>query len=501
LENKLQELKTRLLEMSDLNAAASVLSWDQTTYMPPGGAESRGRQMALLGRLSFERFTDPAIGHLLDDLQPYADSLPQDHDDSAMLRKLRWDYEKFIKVPVALMTEIYGHSPMIYQAWTEARPANDWKRMQPLLEKTLDLSRKFADCFPGYEHIADPLIDQSDYGMKATDVRRVFAELREGLVPLVKAITEQIATDDSFIYRHFPQQAQLDFGIGIIKAYGYDFNRGRQDLTHHPFMTKFASGDVRITTHVKENDVRDGLFSTLHEAGHALYEQGINPAYEGTPLDGGTSAGVHESQSRLWENVVGRSREFWGHYYSQLQAVFPDQLRDVSLDQFHRAINKVSPSLIRIDADEVTYNLHVMIRFDLELALLEGSLEVKDLPEAWNSRYASDIGVTPPHDQDGCLQDVHWYSGFIGGAFQGYTLGNLLSAQFYSKALEAHPEIPSEIGQGKFDTLHGWMKENIYQHGSKFTAPELIQRVTGGGLQVQPLLNYLRTKYGELYTL
>lgn len=501
MEQKLQELKTRLMDYFDLSFVGSLLNWDQSTYMPAGGAESRARQIGLVGKLAFERFIDPAIGHLLDDLQPYADSLPYDHDDAALIRATRRAYERNIKVPPQLAQEVFVHTARSYHAWTEARPANDWQRMQPLLEKTLDLSRRLAECFPGYDHIADPLIDMSDYGMKANAVRRVFAELREGLVPLVKAITAQAPAHDDFLYRHYPQQAQLAFGEGIIREYGYDFNRGRQDLTHHPFMTKFAAGDVRITTRVKEDDLIDALFSTLHEAGHALYELGINPAYEGTTLDGGTSAGVHESQSRLWENVVGRSRPFWEHYYPQLQAAFADQLREVSLDQFYRAINKVKPSLIRVDADEVTYNLHVMIRFDLELALLEGSLAIKDLPEAWNSRYASDIGVTPPHDKDGVLQDVHWYGGLIGGAFQGYTLGNLLSAQFYSKALEAHPGIPAEIGQGKFDTLRAWMTENIYQYGSKYTAPELIQRVTGGGLQVQPLLNYLRTKYGALYAL
>ncbi|MBK8029970.1 MAG: carboxypeptidase M32 [Chloroflexi bacterium] len=501
MENKLQELKTRLLEYSDLSFVGAVLGWDQSTYMPPAGAEARARQSSLVGKLAFERLVDPAVGHLLDDLRPYEESLPYDHDDAALIRNARRSYERYVKVPVNLVGELLEHTALTYSKWAEARPANDWARMEPLLEKTLDLSRRYAECFPGYDHIADPLIDMADYGMKAQDVRRVFAELREGLVPLVKAITSQTPTDDSFIDSHYPQAAQLAFGEKIIKQYGYDFQRGRQDLTHHPFMTKFAWGDVRITTRVREDDVRDALFSTLHEAGHALYEMGINPAYEGTSLDGGTSAGVHESQSRLWENIVGRSREFWDHYYPDLQAAFPDQLRGVTVDQFHRAINKVTPSLIRVDADEVTYNLHVMIRFDIELALLEGSLAIKDLPEMWNSRYASDLGVTAPDHRDGVLQDVHWYGGLIGGAFQGYTLGNLLSAQFYAKALEAHPEIPSEIGQGKFDTLHTWLKENIYQHGSKFTAPELVQRVTGGSLQVQPLLNYLRTKYGALYNL
>ena len=497
MEDKLQALKQRLMEVDDLNMAGALLNWDQTTYMPEGGAPARGRQMATLSRLAHEKFTDAEIGRLLDALE--AANMPEDSDDAALVRITRRDYDRLTKVPTSFVAEISEHMAATYQTWTQARPANDFARVRPLLEKTLDYSRRFGEFFAPYDHIADPLIDYSDYGMKAESVREVFAQLRAGLVPLVKAITDQPPADDSFIYSHYPQQAQLDFGQRVIKAYGYDFKRGRQDLTHHPFMTKFSGGDVRITTHVKENDLRDALFSTLHEAGHALYEQGINRAYEATPLNGGTSSGVHESQSRLWENIVGRSREFWTFYYPQLQAVFPDQLGSVPLDAFHRAVNKVGRSLIRIDADEVTYNLHVMIRFELELQMLEGTLAIKDLPEAWNAAYTNDLGITPPDDKDGALQDVHWYGGFIGGAFQGYTLGNILSAQFYEVALKAHPEIPGEIAQGQFATLHDWMADNIYQYGSKYPAPELIERVTGGGLDVDPLLNYLKTKFGELY--
>ncbi len=501
MEKQLQELKQRLQEISAINGATAVLGWDQSTYMPPGGAAARGLQMAVLGRIAHEKFTDAAIGRLLDDLQPYAESLPYDHDDAALIRVTRRNYERATKVPAELMATIYAHGAATYQQWTVARPANDFASIAPALEKTIDYSRQIADCFPGYEHIADPLIDFADLGMKAESVRTLFAELRAALVPIANAITSQEPADDSCLKQHFPEAQQLAFGQEIIKAYGYDFQRGRQDKTHHPFMTKFSSGDVRITTRVKEHDLSEALFSTLHEAGHALYEQGINPAYEGTPLDGGTSAGVHESQSRLWENLVGRSRTFWEHYYPKLQATFPEQLRHVPLQTFYRAINKVQRSLIRTDADEVTYNLHVMIRFDLELALLEGKLAVKDLPAAWHARYESDLGLRAPDDRDGVLQDVHWYSGQVGGVFQGYTLGNIMSALFYAQALQAHPSIPAEIGAGEFGTLHGWLRENIYQHGSKFTANELVERVTGRPLTIEPYIHYLRTKYGELYAL
>jgi carboxypeptidase Taq len=277
--------------------------------------------------------------------------------------------------------------------------------------------------------------------------------------------------------------------------------RGRQDKAPHPFTTEFSIGDVRITTRVKEDDLGEALFSTVHEAGHAMYEQGVRVDFEGTPLAGGASSGVHESQSRLWENVVGRSRPFWCFFYPRLRAVFPDQLGDVPLEAFYRAINKVERSLIRTDADEVTYNLHVLLRFDLELDLLEGKLAGRDLPEAWRERFEADLGIVPPDDRDGVLQDVHWYGGVIGGAFQGYTLGNIMGAAFFEAALRAHPGITDEIEAGEFSTLHRWLVENIYRHGRKYTPSELVERVTGGPLTVEPYVRYLRTKYGELYRL
>lgn len=501
MEKELQELKTRLLEVNDLNSAASVLAWDQTTYMPPAGAPARGRQMSTLGRIAHEKFIEPEVGRLLDKLEPWAETLPYDSDEAALIRTTRHDFEQSTKIPPQLLAEFNEHSAASYQTWTVARPANDFTAVADNLSKTVEYARKIADCFPGYDHIADPLIDFSDQGMKAESVRTLFAELRQQLVPVVKAITDQSPTDDSCLHQLYPEDKQLAFGMAVSQKYGYDLNRGRQDKTHHPFMTSFSIDDVRITTRVKENNLSDALFSTLHETGHALYELGVDHRLEGTPLASGTSSGVHESQSRLWENLVGRSRPFWNHYYPQLQATFPDQLNGVSQDSFYRAINKVQRSLIRTDADEVTYNLHVMIRFDLELALLEGTLEVKDLPAVWHARYESDLGVQAPSDVDGVLQDVHWYGGIVGGSFQGYTLGNVMSALFYDRALQAHPNIPDEIGQGEFGTLHNWLKENIYQHGRKFTANELIERVTGGPLTITPYIHYLRTKFGELYKL
>lgn len=501
LETKLQELKNLTIEIGDLGAIGSILGWDQATYMPTGGATARGRQIGLIQMLSHQRLTDPKLGKLLDDLRPYEESLPYDSDEAALIRVTRRNFERAVKVPTEFMYQMSMHLSDTYTAWVEARPANDFARLAPMLEKTLALSRQAAEYFAPYDHIADPLIDMSDYGMKTESVRALFAQLREQLVPMVQAISEQPIADDSILKQFYPVDQQRAFGEQVIRRYGFDFNRGRQDTTPHPFMTRFAADDVRITTRFSERDFGDAFFSTLHEAGHAFYELGIDPGYDATPLGGGTSAGVHESQSRLWENIVGRSRAFWEFFYPPLQAAFPDQLGKVSLDAFYRAINKVQRSLIRVDADEVTYNLHVMIRFELEAQLLEGTLAIRDLPEAWHARYQSDLGLRAPDDRDGVLQDVHWYGGLIGGAFQGYTLGNLLSAQFYQQALQAHPNIVEEIRCGEFKTLHHWLRDNLYVYGSKYTAPELIQKVTGGAITIEPYLAYLRAKYGELYSL
>ena len=501
MKEKMEQLKAKLREAKDLSSVLSILSWDQSTYMPSGGANARGRQMAILTQLSQEKFTDPEIGRLLDDLAAYGESLPYDSDDAAMLRAARREYEREMKVPPAFSAELAEHQAVSYQVWAESRPNNDWNRVKPYLEKTLEYSRRLANYFPGYEHIADPLINYADYGMKAADIRKIFGDLRTGLTPIIKSISAQRQVDDSCLKQNYDIKSQLQFSEEIARVFGYDFQRGRLDLTHHPFETTFSIGDVRITTRVKENDLGECMFSVFHESGHAMYEQGCNPEYEATVLQGGVSSGVHESQSRTWENIVGRSRAFWEWCYPRLQQVFPGQLGKTSLEVFYQAINKVQPSLIRTDADEVTYNLHPMIRFELELALLEGSLQIKDLPEEWNKRYAEYLGVTPPDYASGVMQDVHWFAGVIGGSFQGYTLGNILSAMFYEQALTAHPQIPDEIRQGQFDTLHSWLKANIYQFRSKYTASELIHRLTGGQLDVKPLLNYIKTKYGEIYHL
>ncbi len=500
-EARFRDLKARLGEVSNLRRAAAVLSWDQTTYMPRGGAAARGRQLATLQRLAHERFTDPAVGLLLDELRPYEESLAPETDEASLIRVARRDYERAVRIPPALVAEMASHMAASYQAWAQARPANDFALVQPYLEKTLELCRRWAGFFPGSEHVADPLIDTMDPGMTVATLRVLFADLRRELVPLVQAIAARPQVDDSCLYQPFPLEQQWAFARQAAERYGYSFTCGRMDVTLHPFETSFSPCDVRIALRADRNDLGELLFGALHEAGHAMYEQGVELTLEGTPLASGVSAGLHESQSRLWENIVGRSRDLWTCWYPQLQQAFPGQLGAVPLEAFYRAINKVQPSLIRVAADEVTYNLHVIIRFDLELELLEGRLAVRDLPEAWRERYRSDLGVVPPDDRDGVLQDAHWYDDGIGGRFQGYALGNIIGPQLFEAACRAHPEIPAQIARGEFDTLRGWLRQNIYRHGRKFEPAELIQRATGATLSVEPYVRYLKEKYGEIYGL
>jgi carboxypeptidase Taq len=500
-EERFGELKSRLQEIADLGAAGGVLHWDQATYMPPGAAEARGRQSAMLAKLGHEKAVDPALGRLLDGLARDAGTLPPDSDDASLIRVARRDFEKANRVPAEYVERSSELASASYVVWTKARPANDFAAVQPWLEKNVELSREYAGYFGPWKRITDPMIDDCDAGMTTESVQALFADLRRELVPVVQSICDQPPADDGCLRGAFMEAEQHGFNVAVAKRLGYDFERGRLDKTHHPFCTRLGAGDVRITTRFDEGDIGQALFSTIHEAGHAMYEQGVAAPLAGTLLGHGTSAGVHESQSRLWENVVGRGRGFWQHFYPSLQDAFPGTFRSVEPDTFYRAINKVQRSLIRTDADEVTYNLHVMMRFDLELDLLEGRLEVKDLPEAWRARIAADLGITPPDDRDGCLQDVHWYNGGIGGGFQGYTIGNILSAQFYAAAVKAHPEIPDEIARGEFGTLRRWLVDHIYTHGRKFDPDDLVMRATGENMTIAPYVAYLRGKYGELYRL
>jgi len=497
MQDLIARLKGRLAEVEDLRAAAHLLTWDQATYMPPGGGAARARQQATLGRLVHRRATSPAIGRLLDRLEARAGDLAP--LDAALVRVARRDFDKAVRVPGRFVARFADHGARTYEIWAAARGDDDFPRVAPHLARTVDLSREYAGFFPGAAHAADPLIDDEDPGQTVARIAPLFRDLRAELVPLARAIAARPAPDTGFLKGTFPADAQLAFGREVIRRFGFDLGRGREDLTLHPFTVAFARDDVRITTRVREDDPTDALFSTLHEAGHGLYEQGINPALEGTPLAAGASSGLHESQSRLWENLVGRSRTFWAHFFPRFVAAFPGRLDGVPLDAFHRAVNRVRPSLIRTDADEVTYNLHVMLRFDLELALLEGRLEAADLPDAWAARMEADLGVRPTGDADGALQDVHWYIGHVGGAFQGYTLGNLYAAQLFAAARKARPEIDAAMGEGRFEALRDWLRDNVWRHGRALDAVEIVTRATGGAPSPKPFLDYLKAKYGALY--
>ncbi len=496
--------KTKLLVLlhviNDLESAANVLMWDQSTYMPTGGAAARARQSATLRGLANEKLIDPSFGEALAEFESYTESLPYGSDDAALARVVRRNYDRESRVPAEFQYEFAEHTAACFSAWALARPANDFKAIQPYLEKTLELSRRYADYFPEKDHPADAHIDRFDYGMSVATIQPIFADLREFLTPFVQRIHDtglEFTLPESAV---FSIDKQVPLNMEVAEMIGYDFSRGRLDVTHHPFTIEFGHGDVRITTrYYKENFA--GLFGTMHEAGHAMYEQGINTKYDRTPLDHGTSSAVHESQSRSWENLVGRSKAFWKGYYPKAQEYFPELLGDFPMESFYKAVNRVHPSLIRVEADEVTYALHIIIRFELEMALLDGSLSIAELPEAWNAKYREYLGVTPQNDRDGVMQDVHWYTDSIGGMFQGYQLGNVLASQFYAVALQDHPEIPAEIETGKFFTLLNWFTEHIYQYGSKYTTMELVERITGRSIDTAPYKKYLTEKFEDIYGL
>jgi carboxypeptidase Taq len=498
---KLNRLRELLGVVADLQAARSVLGWDQQTYMPPGGAGGRAMQLATLSRLAHERFVSDEMGAALQAARSEVADLDPDSDDARLVRKAGRDFDKARKVPSKWVGEFTRITALAHQAWEKARAEADFSQFQPLLEKIFELRRQYVDFFAPYDHIYDPLLDDFEPGMKTAEVQVVFDELRSQQIELVQAIAERgTPVDDSVLHQPFDEQKQWDFGIEVIKAIGYDFDRGRQDKSVHPFTTGFGTGDVRITTRFDPNFLNTALFGTLHEAGHAMYEQSVNPDFDRTSLGEAASLAIHESQSRMWENLVGHSWAFWVAFYPRLQKTFPSQLGDVNLETFYRAVNKVERSLIRVEADEATYNLHIMLRFELEIALLEGTVTPGDVPEAWNAKFQEFLGLTPPDDAKGVLQDMHWSAGLI-GYFPTYALGNLMASQLWARIEDDIPDLGSKIEQGEFGDLLGWLRENVHRHGAKFEPMELLNRITGSGLTAQPYLRYLRSKFGEIYKL
>lgn len=496
-----EALKERLATVRNLQKAGAVLNWDQETKMPASGAPARAEQIATLSRLAHTIFTAPETEELLTAAAEEVRDRPHDDDDASLVRVARRDFNRNRKVPADLVAEMARHSALAHEIWVQARKHGDYAAFAPCLETTLELSRRRAE-YLGYDETPyDALLDLYEPGMTAAQVKQVFDDLKSELVPLAAAISEKIEmVSDAPVHRSFDERKQEEFGVHIATAIGYDFSRGRQDRAVHPFETAFSRDDVRITTRFDPEFLNPSLFGTIHESGHAMYEQGVGANLEGTLLARGASSGMHESQSRLWENVIGRSRPFWDCFYPRLQETFPEALSGVDVDAFYRAINKVEPSFIRVEADEVTYTLHIMLRFEMELELLEGSLSVADAPAVWNEKFQLYLGITPPNNTLGILQDIHWSGGML-GYFPTYSLGTILSSQLYEAALSAHPEIPQDTARGSFDTLRGWLTENIYQHGRKYLPNELIERATGRPLETGPYIRYLRTKFGEIYAL
>lgn len=500
MESALQELKQRLGTISDLNAAAALLSWDQRTYMPTAGAAGRAEQLATLQRLSHEFFTSDEIGKLLEELAPLADN-DAESDDACLVRRTTRDYNKSRKLPPEFVADWARARTLANKAWEEARRTSNLQEFQPHLDKAFEFAKRSAEYLGYDEHPYDALLDQFEPGMTTAQVRTLFKELKEGTVPLLKSIVESgVEVDDSILHQPFDETKQEQFGVEVTERFGYDWTRGRQDRTTHPFAIGFHVDDVRITTRFYPDFLNAALFGTMHESGHAMYEQGVSRSLARTPLARGASLGVHESQSRMWENLVGRSRQFWSANYARLQELFPDQLGNVDLETFYRAINKVQPSFIRVEADELTYNLHIMLRFELETAMLEGSLKAADLEEAWNGQMQELLGITPPTPAKGILQDMHWSSGLI-GYFPTYTIGNVLSVQLWECALRDHPSIPEDMARNEFGKLFQWMREHVHQHGRKFLPNELVKKATGQPLTATPYLNYLHTKFGKIYGL
>jgi carboxypeptidase Taq len=498
---KLDELKKRLAVVSDLHNVEALLSWDQQTYMPPKGAAGRAEQMATIGRLAHEHFVSDEIGALLADLADEANQRDYASDEASLIRVTKRDYDKAKCLPAEFVEELSRVTAIAFEAWHTARAHSDFKIFQPHLEKIVELKIQEAN-YVGYrERIYDALLDDFEPGLTTAQVEAIFAPLKRELITLAAAIaTRADRVNDAVLHRTYDAQTQWDFGLKVIEQIGLDFSSARQDKSAHPFTTSFALNDVRITTRIDEHFLPTMLFGSIHETGHALYDLGYHPELDRTPLAGGASLGAHESQSRLWENLVGRSRGFWKYWFPRLREVFPAQLADQDAESFYRAVNKVKPSFIRVEADEVTYSLHIMLRFELENMLLERKLKVADVPEAWNAKMQEYLGITPPNDAQGCLQDVHWSNGSL-GYFATYSLGSMFAVQLWDKALQDMPNLPAQIENGQYADLLGWLRKNLHTHGRKFTLDELARKITGEPLQARAYLKYLKTKFGEIYGL
>jgi carboxypeptidase Taq len=487
------QLRERLGHLWDVVKLTGLAGWDQQTMMPPAGASVRAYQLATGAKLVHDLMVADELGDLLEELRPYEESLDYDSDEASLIRWTRRDREKELRVPAELREEESRAAAEAFPVWVEARRTSDFGRFRPYLERNVELRRRYAECFEVDEPY-DALLDDFEPGMKTGEVRTVFERLKEGLVPLIAEASAQ-EIDDSMLRGRFPIEAQKELELVLLAKFGFREDSWRIDRVEHPFATSMGTADIRMTTNYSEDEFN--VFAPLHEGGHALYEHNVDPALERTPLCRGVSLALHESQSRLFENLVGRSLPFWRWGYPHVQRLFPEQFSGVELEDFHRAINKVQPSLIRIEADEATYSLHIILRFELEQDLIDGSVATADLPLVWNERMGDYLGVEVPDDAHGVLQDVHWSRGTI-GYFPTYALGNVISVQIWEKVREDVPDLDEDLEQGDLRPLTGWLQERLWRHGRKFTPQETLERVVGGGLDPEPYLRYLNGKLGAL---
>ncbi|GKS57420.1 carboxypeptidase M32 [Nitrospira sp.] len=504
----LKPLIARLRDIQHINSASSLLSWDMETYMPAGGGAARADQIATLQGLAHDRLVAPETEQLLGQWLDLPSGTPLERpgdawDESAraLLREVWRDYNRAKKLPSEFVIRTGRECSLAQQIWVEARSKNEFKRFLPNLKTILSLKREEAD-YLGYARSPyDALLDLYEPGSTVEQLSPLFAQLKSRLVPLLQRVLgSSVAIDDTCLHAAYDASRQLEFGRLVLTAMGYNFEHGRLDVSAHPFTTSFHPTDVRVTTRVFEQDLPSCLFSCIHEGGHGLYDQGLNSQHYGTPLGDSISLGIHESQSRLWENCVGRGKSFWRCFFPLIQQTFPDQLKAVSMEQFYAAINRVQPSLIRVEADELTYNLHIMLRFEIEQDLIEGRTRVEDLPELWREKMRAYLHVVPERDADGVLQDIHWSMGSF-GYFPTYTLGNLYSVQFYNQARLELSGLEAEIEAGRLMVLRQWLHQKIHHWGRMFTADKLVERVTGGPLSPDPWLTYVEGKYAELYRL
>jgi carboxypeptidase Taq len=489
----LAQLKERLSRVTDLERIGRLLSWDQQTKMPPAGWQHRGEHLALLRRIQHETLADPEIGRLLEQLRGLEDSLDPDSDDAALIRVARRDHEKAARVPTELRAEMVRAGTEARTIWVKARADSDFERFRPALERNYELRQRYIECFDDFDEPYDVLLDDFEPETSTAEVREIFAELKSELIPLIAELRED-DVDDSFLGGTFPVEAQESLAKQVVELFGFRPDTWRLDPTEHPFASGAGVDDIRITTHYDPATMKS-FFSTMHEYGHGLYSHQLPRHLEHLPIGAACSLGIHESQSRLWENLVGRSRPFWQFFYPRAQEAFPDQLGGVELDDFIAGINRVKPSLIRIKADEVTYGMHVILRFELEQDVVNGKVAVSDLPTVWNERMHEYLGVDVPNDAQGVLQDTHWASGHI-GYFSTYLLGTVMSVQIWQKISEDVPDLEEQIERGEFGALRAWLGEHIHSLGRKFSPQETLQRATGATLDPKPYLAYLREKYG-----